>query len=177
MKLIPLVNCTDQVIVDDDDYERMVQYKWKRQIWKRRPPQYVYCHFKRQRGIFSGPHLFHTVLLGKTPTGHVWDHINRDVLDNRRSNLRVVTYAVNAINKSVERESFSGWRGVRFDKRSRIRPWIAGLGLNGKEIWLGSFVTKEEAIVARQRGELKYYGELCPLPPGVEFKDWGGMEC
>ena len=147
----------------------MAQYVWRRKLRKPRPPYYVYCHINRE--LF----LFHTALLGKAPRGFVWDHINCDVLDNRRSNLRIATYTINAINKSVERQSVTGSRGVRFDKRSRIRQWIAGIGVQGQEIWLGSYARRGEAIVARQRGELKYYGDLCPLTDR-ECVDFGGLD-
>src|SRR6266853_3156960 len=98
MKSSPISNDSSLILVDDEDYERMAQYVWRRKLRKPRPPYYVYCHINRE--LF----LFHTALLGKAPRGFVWDHINCDVLDNRRSNLRIATYTINAINKSVERQ-------------------------------------------------------------------------
>lgn len=47
--------------------------------------------------------LLHRVLLGLLNAGPMFqaDHINRDRLDNRRQNLRVVTAAVNNLNKGA----------------------------------------------------------------------------
>jgi AP2 domain. len=50
------------------------------------------------------------------------DHINRDTLDNRRKNLRVVTRSIDAINAKPRVESKTNIRGVYFRKE---RPGIA----------------------------------------------------
>jgi group I intron endonuclease len=39
-------------------------------------------------------------------------------------------------------------RGVSFDKRSNLRPWLASMRLDGKKTYLGCFTTKEEAVAA-----------------------------
>jgi hypothetical protein len=46
-----------------------------------------------------GEKLHITHALFEVPAGYVVDHINRDTLDNRRCNLRVVTPGVNMLNK------------------------------------------------------------------------------
>lgn len=53
----------------------------------------------------------HRVLLKPRGAKEV-DHKNGDKLDNRRSNLRVVTVAQQAQNKGVSRVSKTGYRGV-----------------------------------------------------------------
>lgn len=40
----------------------------------------------------------HQLIMGKAPKGFCIDHINRNKLDNRRKNLRFVTYSENSIN-------------------------------------------------------------------------------
>lgn len=55
------------------------------------------------------------------------DHINRDTLDNRRENLRLVSRSINSTNAKPRKESKSGIRGVY---RRKARPGKA------KESWI-----------------------------------------
>jgi HNH endonuclease len=68
------------------------------------------------------------------------DHINRDPSDNRRVNLRVVDRAANAKNRTVNRNSRSGVRGVWRTKFG----WTFQGQLDGK-VHCKSFATLEEA--------------------------------
>jgi hypothetical protein len=77
------------------------------------------------------------------PKGLVIDHINRNCIDNRISNLRYCTYRENANNTS--RDNVTGFVGVslnddRYSKRYRSR-----IRVNGKMVELGSYKTPEEA--------------------------------
>lgn len=77
------------------------------------------------------------------------DHINRDRLDNRRSNLRVVTHAENSQNRGSKPGSLSSYRGVTFDLRYGLwRAYVCGKTL-------GRFPTEIEAarVAARFRAE------------------------
>ena len=89
------------------------------------------------------------------PDNMVVDHINHDTLDNARENLRIVTSLVNSQNKKgANKNSKSGIRGVHWDKQRKL--WRAVLRVNGKQIQLGRFATKEEAdkMVSEARKEL-----------------------
>ena len=79
----------------------------------------------------------------------VVDHINHNRLDNRKQNLRLCTQGENLRNKKV--------KGVTFDKRRN--KWYARIMINRKNLHLGSFDTKEEAIEARKQAEIEYFGE------------------
>ncbi len=180
MKFLDLVNTPEKAIVDDQDYDRCSAFKWRRLPVQPigRPGGrggYVCCYATDP----SLPRLFylHRFIVWAIPKGEVVDHINGNALDNRRDNLRIVTVTVNAANRHyMHRRNTTGVRGVIFDKRGREKPWSARIFANWKNYSLGTFATIEEATLARQHAELKYYGELCPLP-GREFTEWGGMEC
>lgn len=85
------------------------------------------------------------------------DHANHDTLDNRRSNLRIVSASQNAINRR-QRTAKSGFRGVYF----RCGKWEARLVVAGKRIVLGRFYDKQKAINARAEGEIVYHREFIP---------------
>lgn len=90
--------------------------------------------------------------------GLVVDHINGDTLDNRRSNLRAVPQSVNLRNTDrLRSNNASGHVGVQFYPNAK-KGWRAFIVADGKRYALGSFVTKEEAIEARLRGEVLHWG-------------------
>ena len=89
-----------------------------------------------------------------------YDHIDRNALNNRKSNLRKATRQENARNRSLSTNNTSGCTGVHFNKSHN--RWVAGIGYNNKHIRLGEFIDKADAIVARLKAEKEYYGEFAP---------------
>lgn len=90
------------------------------------------------------------------------DHIIHPTLyehkvDNRKSNLRIVTRSQNSMNRHIPRNNTSGVKGVSWNKNKN--RWEVYIGYNGKQIRLGAFIDKEDAIRVRQNAEEKYYGE------------------
>lgn len=86
--------------------------------------------------------------INQTPRGLDTDHIDRNPLNNCCTNLRTVTRTENLRNRSVQKNSSSGVRGVFW--HSRDKYWTASIRVNRKLKWLGRFETKEEAVRARQ---------------------------
>lgn len=74
------------------------------------------------------------------------DHINRNPLDNRRSNLRIVTFALNMQNRSSQRGSTSRYRGVCW--ASNMQKWYAQVRINGRQVNLGYYADEIEAANA-----------------------------
>jgi len=90
------------------------------------------------------------------PTGLQVDHINRDRLDNRRSNLRLCTHAENLRNGKVPKSNSCGIKGVSRNGSG----YSAKIHLNRKVIHLGTFKTKEEAAKAYRNSIVIYHGEF-----------------
>jgi len=83
------------------------------------------------------------------------DHIDRNRLNNSRSNLRLCTKSQNHMNKPgvarpLPKGVYLGARGQRF--RACIK-------VNRKSIHLGYFETVDAAVSARTRAVAKYHGE------------------
>lgn len=150
MKIIPLTQ-GKVAIVDDADYERVSPYNWYA----------VYNHGTRsfyavrtiRQGTFRTTVIMHRMILG-APKGVPVDHENHDTLDNRRDNLRLTTSQGNNKNVRLRHDNSSGVCGVAWCHRAK--KWRAYVMANGKNVYLGRFTEKQDAIAARQAANLKY---------------------
>ena len=87
------------------------------------------------------------------PRGLTIDHINRNPLDNRKCNLRVCTQFINNQNQS---HNTSGKVGVSYCKRDKM--YKSYIKVNGKQISLGMYKDFDNAVNARIKAEIKYFG-------------------
>lgn len=88
------------------------------------------------------------------------EHKDRNPLNNRKSNLREATVQENCRNRSKSIKNKSGFVGVYFDKERN--KWVAYITIDYKQIKLGRFINKDDAIKARLKAEIKYFGEFAP---------------
>lgn len=109
---------------------------------------------------------------GEWPTSIV-DHINRDKLDNRKCNLRLVTPQQNSINCSKRSKATSNYKGVSWwTAKGRWKAYIANpaKGVGSAEVYLGMYHNEHEAAAAYNCIAREWYGPyaaLNELPPGV----------
>lgn len=123
--------------VSDEDYARVSAFKWYAARVKR--GAYIYAC----RGVAGRRLGMHTFLAGME--GCVVDHINGDTLDNRRENLRAVSYSTNAQNITKPPRGNTGVRNVY---RNRRGHYIAKLVRDGRQHYLGSFRSVDAAQAA-----------------------------
>lgn len=106
----------------------------------------------------TGKIYLHRLVMGcKNGDGIIIDHIDRNRIDCRKSNLRTVNNSQNTMNSCIRSDNTSGIRGVYWDKRKN--KWIATITVDQQNIQLGSFNNIKDAEVARKIGEEKYFGE------------------
>jgi hypothetical protein len=102
----------------------------------------------------------HRLILGFPSLEFDIDHINRNKLDNRESNLRIVKHHINSSNVSKRKTNKSGFMGVKI---TVSKTWIAQMKYNKEVVLDKTFKNKEDAIIARLQAELKYFGiEFAP---------------
>lgn len=99
----------------------------------------------------------HRELMGLTSDNSLEvDHIDRDRLNNRRSNLRILTHAQQLQNQSPQTNPrTSRYRGV--DWHSQHRAWRARIHIAGKSRHLGLFADEAEAAEAARAARLKEF--------------------
>lgn len=103
----------------------------------------------------------HRYLLHGLCEGKIVDHINGNVLDNRRNNLRICkSNSDNARNCRLSKNNKSGYSGVSMIKKTG--KYRARIVVDRKEINLGHFDLYEDAVKARIAAEKKYYGDYAP---------------
>lgn len=141
-------------IVDDEDFKSLSKYKW----YVSHSLKYAYRN-KWQEGK-NKLVLLHKEILNNTVSQV--DHINRDKLDNRKSNLRICTASENSMNKKRDlKYKSSRFHGVHL--RSDKKKWAASIRVKGRLLHIGSFSNEEEAAKAYDEKALLYFGEFCIL--------------
>lgn len=90
--------------------------------------------------------------------GEEVDHKNHNLLDNRRSNLRVCVKAQNQHNALLRLDNTSGIKGVSWDKRSK--KWYVQLQKNKTKHYVGYFKTLTQAKIAAKDARLELHGEF-----------------
>lgn len=142
-----------QLIVDREDAFNVAYFIWSISDQNGKP------YAKRW---FEGKLVYlHRWLVDAGP-GQIVDHINGDTLDCRRSNLRLTDRHGNARNRRGNRNSKSGFKGVRV-RGSRFVSVIQGASV-------GRFPTAVEAARAYDEAARRLYGEFafCNFPVGAK---------
>lgn len=143
------INTNKEFYFDKEDYEKIKDYCWREHINKD-----GYCSLEANN-INHTIIRFHWVLGCKG-----YDHIDRNPLNNQKSNLRKATAVENTRNRNKQRNNTSGIIGVCWAKGRN--KWQATVKVDKKNKHLGYFEDFTEAVKARLKGEKKYYGEFAP---------------
>lgn len=101
-------------------------------------------------------------LLTKCPPGLYVDHINHDILDARKANLRICTPGENAMHaRKQARITSSKYKGVSWLKKNKV--WVAYLSFKKERIYLGSFKNEIEAAAAYDEAVVFFFYDFAVL--------------
>ena len=152
-----------EVTVDTEDVDRIIKYKWTIGTWG------------YPSAIINNESVFlHRFILNEYDKNKIPDHINRNILDNRKSNLRIANKSDNAANSKIPKNNTSGVKGVSWSKQAN--GWRTYLTKHNHRYELGVFKDKEEAIEARLNAEKEYFGEFAPQRNMYKNYKIGGMK-
>ena len=146
-------------LVSDCDFERVNQYKWScdGNGYACRMETYYVDGKRRRRKV-----MLHRFILS-APPGIDVDHIHHNILDCRRSEMRLVTRYQNRANSLPKKNGTSRYKGVHFHKGDS--KWHAEIRVMGKKLYLGSYDREEEAAIAYNAAALAAWGEYAYLNP------------
>lgn len=134
-------------VIDDQDFDWLNRWKWHASFNGGLP----YAKSQRNNRRIS----MHRLITGAT-SDQIVDHKNRDSLDNRRCNLRIVTSSQNMANR--RKNSRSKYKGIWFDRQRR--RWRAAIEFNGKRYSLGRFKEPVQAALAYDQAARKIHGSF-----------------
>jgi hypothetical protein len=140
-----------EAVIDVEDAHLVEGFNW----WASVGVRTVYARRTNFSDIPRQSEKMHRVIMA-CPEDKVVDHIDGDGLNNRRSNMRIVSRAENTCNRRITLKSTSGFKGVSADKGS----WRAQISVGGKQRRLGHFATPEEAHAAYCAASAALHGEF-----------------
>ena len=138
---------------DKEDYDKIKNYYWSKQTLGYLRGYPLDDNLITQKERRSKTVLLHNFVMGldtkNNPNKLVIDHINHNVYDNRKCNLRFATRSQNAMNRNS--------KGVSQRPNGK---YTAQIGFDGKRYYLGYFDTYEDAKNTRLEAENKYFKEF-----------------
>jgi len=138
--------------IDKDDWNKVVALNLGHVFSdKHRYTMYAKVWLNRNKKL----RIHHVVM----PDAKLIDHIDRNGLNNRKSNLRACTPEGNARNRRVKANNTTGVTGVSLLISGK---YTASIRANGKQKHLGTFCDIESATLARKKAEIMYFGEFAP---------------
>lgn len=137
--------CSDgtEFIFDKDDYEKISSFCWYKNQYG-----YLAAYNPKEKNVI----LFHRYIMN-CPDGYEVDHIYHNLLDNRKSQLRICKPQENALNKLTPLSNTSGHKNVA---KTKYGTWSVCI----KKKWIGTFDTYEEACRVEEEKEKEMYGEF-----------------
>lgn len=147
----------ETVLIDDDDMPLVSGFSWRSKTNDKGSSSVC-----GQSPAGSGlPRIvqLHRLIMGID--GPDVDHINGDVFDNRRCNLRHCSKAQNNANRGRTKNNRSGFKGVYWHKTKRA--WQAEIEALGRRHRLGSYPDPTEAAKAYDDAAKRLHGEFARL--------------
>lgn len=143
-------------LVDDEDFEYLNQWKWH--LYKQNRNNFyartVLYKNKKRIGI-----VMHRLLI--QCDGKIIDHISGDGLDNRKYNIRCCTRSENPINRRINTNNLSGYKGVSYFKV--VKKWRAQIQYKKIVYHLGIYEKLIDAAKAYNEAAIKFHGEFAKL--------------
>lgn len=117
-----------------------------------------YLQIRLLNKIYLAHRLAWLYVHGELPTSLI-DHQNRNKLDNRICNLRLVTKSQNAQNAKIPVTNKSGYKGVSWCNKEK--KWRSCIKINQKFVSLGYFSEVEKASAAYQQASRELHTHRC----------------
>lgn len=149
------------LLLDLDDFERVHKITGDLSIYLSVYPTNIYAIYGKNNAGNNKTNSIHREVMNPR-NGEFIDHINRNGLDNRKSNLRIVTKAINNQNRKLSQNNTSNVNGVCWHKGTK--KWSVEISVENKSKYIGIFDTFQDAVKVRKLVEHFYWGSLPQAP-------------
>lgn len=158
MKELSLSNSEKKILIDDEDFELLSSYRW---YLSKGTGDYslIRSHQKTKNSSSVKKVLIHRIIMNPS-TGESVDHINGDVFDNRRSNLRICNHSQNCKNRKKRKNSKNKYKGVYKRLRGSKVFYQAQVVSEGKLVYSGNFDSEDAAAIAYDLAAKSWHGEF-----------------
>ena len=145
------VGVVAQAVVDDIDAD-LAERRWRldKDGYARTTPRRL--EDKSLVVVYLHRWIIHRTVGRPLLRSDLTDHINRDKMDNRRSNLRLASKSLSAANKKFDR--------VVWNKNSK--KWLVYIRRDGVTHYGGGYVEREDAVAASKSLLKKIWPEIVP---------------
>lgn len=116
-----------------------------------------YLRLKIKATVYEYGRIAWALYYGEDPCQMLVDHIDRNPLNNRIENLRLVTKAGNNRNTKLRKDNTSGAKGVTY--RRKTSKYIAQINVDRVKIHIGCYDTVGEAARAAAVARAFYHGK------------------
>lgn len=152
MKTIPLTKGAFAV-VDDEDFDSLSKWKWHLSA-----NGYAARRTKKINGKSIMVYMHRVLMNLHYGDKQQVDHADMDKLNNCKSNLRFCNKSTNSMNRLVQPNNKSGFKGVFWSERKK--RWHAKIALNKKQYHLGAYKSPEEAHEAYKAAAERLHKEF-----------------
>jgi hypothetical protein len=146
-----------EVLVDDEDFELVSQYKLS-VCWGKYNSFYAVAYYPPKKNNVQLSRL----ILGLNDKRKV-DHADGNGLNNQKSNIRYCSDCQNSMNKPIQKNNKSGYKGVHFQNNAnkfRVRITVKSIKMHG-----GYFESPIDAAKRYNELAIQYHGEFARLNP------------
>jgi hypothetical protein len=155
MKTIPLTQ-GKVALVDDEDYEQLMRYKWQALQMQRKGHPIWYA--RRMTSLKDGPRIaiyMHREIMN-AGNGTFVDHEDFDGLNDQKANLRVCSPSENCCRRrKTDRKKHSKYKGVTWNGRK----WMASI----KQGTLGYSNNEKDCAIMYNVAAQLFYGAFAHL--------------
>ena len=150
MKYVQPTNANVLFMVDDEDYERVMQFRWY--LHHRYPTRW-----EKEKEI-----SLHGFILDHYWKGSEYEvhHKDENPLNNQKNNLVILPFSAHRSTVRARKDNEIGVKGVNKKYRNgRFIGYVAQIYSNKKKIHIGLFKTVEEAARAYDNEAKRLHGE------------------
>lgn len=140
--------------VDDEDFDMVSKYNWN--ISESKGNLYLTARQVIDTDKKRKVKIHQLLMWPYDSKNFVVDHKNRNALDNRKENLRIVTTADNCKNRRPQSNKSVPYKGVH----NAYKSFRAEIMVNGVRIGYGGFKTPEEAALKYNELARIHHGEF-----------------